>query len=135
MQSQTQFFAILSCNLLYFISECIVSRLDLWFLIDGSGSIGAVNFQACLSFVNQTASTFFIEPNRVRTGLMIYSSSNTTRSYFNQHQSNEEFSKVVLSTRYPAGGMIYSMLSLFLQQLVQLCLPSQHKTHTCLLQK
>ena len=90
----------------WFISECNVSRLDLWFLIDGSGSIGSNNFQTCLRFVNQTATTFNIAPDKVRTGLMIYSSSTTTRSLFNQHQSTQEFSRIVLSTSYPRGKIL-----------------------------
>ena len=86
-----------------FFSECDVSRLDLWYLVDGSGSIGSANFQTCLEFVNLTASAFNIAPDKVRTGLMIYSSSTTVRSLFDQHQSNTEFSNIVLSTPYSPG--------------------------------
>ena len=77
--------------------------MDLWFLIDGSGSIGSSNFQTCLQFVNQTASGFDISSNRVRTGLMVYASSTYTESTFNEHQSNDEFSTAVLTTNYPSG--------------------------------
>ena len=91
----------------FFFVECIVSRMDLWFLIDGSGSIGLNNFETCLRFVNETASNFVIAPDRIRTGLMIYSSSITTRSFFNQHQTNDEFSSTVLSTPYPSGLSIF----------------------------
>ena len=82
---------------------CTASRLDFWFLIDGSGSVGSSNFQKSLEFVNRTASSFSISSDQVRTGLMIYSSSTVTRSLLNQNQSNQEFSNVVLSTPYPSG--------------------------------
>ena len=78
-------------------------KLDLWFLIDGSGSITAPNFLKCLDFVNQTSALFEISPNNVRTGLMIYSKTTIVRSYLNQNQSNSLFSDVVMSTRYPSG--------------------------------
>ena len=83
--------------------ECTVSTMDLWFLIDGSGSVGPENFWKCLQFVNQTAAQFVIHPDRVRTGLMVYSDETYLRSLLNEHQSNEEFSDVVLSTRWVDG--------------------------------
>jgi len=82
--------------------------MDLWFLLDGSGSVRAHNFKTCLKFVDQTASIFDISPDKVRTGLMIYSSGQVIRSYFNEHQSNRAFSQVVRSTKFPSG-MIFLM--------------------------
>ena len=84
-------------------AECIVSTMDLWFLIDGSGSIGSQHFQESLDFVNKTAAVFVIAPDRVRTGLMIYDQAVYVISYLNQHQSNNEFSTAVFSTNYPGG--------------------------------
>ena len=81
--------------------------MDLWFLIDGSGSVGPQNFQESLDFVNQTAAAFVIAPDRIRTGLMIYDGSVYVISYLNQHQSNEEFSTAIFSTSYPAGRLAY----------------------------
>jgi len=87
----------------FFVLECVVSKLDLWFLIDGSGSINKINFETCLEFVNQTASLFVIDSDRVRTGLMIYDGRTYLRSRFDQHQSNQNFSDIVLATTYPSG--------------------------------
>ena len=80
-----------------------MSKLDLWFLIDGSGSITALNFVKCLDFVNQTSALFKISPDNVRTGLMIYDDTTTVQSYLNQDQSNSLFSSMVMSTFYPGG--------------------------------
>ena len=40
---------------------------------------------------------------------MIYDDSTYLRSLFNEHQSNEEFSNVVLSTNYPNGKRFISL--------------------------
>ena len=84
-------------------SECSGLRMDLWYLIDGSDSIGSSNFQTCLRFVNLTASAFTISRNSVRTGLMVYNQSTHTESNFNDHQSNDDFSNAVFSSSYPGG--------------------------------
>ena len=92
------------------LPECTVSTLDIWFLIDGSGSIGETNFRECLNFVDKTAKAFEISSENVRAGLMIYESDTTLRSNLNEHQSNELFSSVVLSTPY-YGGWYYELFS------------------------
>ncbi|XP_076802484.1 uncharacterized protein LOC143446634 [Clavelina lepadiformis] len=85
-------------------NKCTVSKMDLYFLLDGSGSIGSSNFQQSLDFVKQLASEFNISSEQVRTGLTIYSSSNYPISQFDQHQNNSAFSDAVINTNYPRGG-------------------------------
>ncbi|CAK8678126.1 unnamed protein product [Clavelina lepadiformis] len=85
-------------------NRCTVSKMDLYFLLDGSGSIGPSDFQQSLDFVNQLASEFNISSEQVRTGLTIYSSSNYPISQFDQHQNNSAFSDAVTNTNYPGGG-------------------------------
>lgn len=80
-----------------------MQRLDLFFLIDGSGSIGPVNFNTSLYFVEQAASTFTIASDRVRTGLAIYSSLTTIRSHLNEHMTNSAFTNIALQTPYTGG--------------------------------
>ena len=80
-------------------------------MIDGSGSIAPDNFQILLEFVNQTASLFEINPDRIRTGLMIYDETTYLRSLFNEHQSNQDFSKIVMSTRYPRGNLFLIVIN------------------------
>ena len=80
-------------------------------MIDGSGSIEPDNFQTCLEFVNQTASLFEINPDRIRTGLMIYDETTYLRSLFNEHQSNQEFSEIVSSTSYPSGNLFLLIIN------------------------
>ena len=96
-------------------SGCTVSKMDLYFLLDGSGSIGSSNFQQSLDFVNQLASEFNISSEQVRTGLTIYSSSNYPISQFDQHQNNSAFSDAVINTNYPRGEMFeYEVIECYL---------------------
>jgi len=77
--------------------------MDIWFLIDGSGSIGSGNFRTTLQFVASLSAEFPISPNGVRAGFSVYSSLHTFRSHFDEDASNSNFSQVVLSTSYPGG--------------------------------
>ncbi|CAK8678124.1 unnamed protein product [Clavelina lepadiformis] len=103
LNNQTTYFQILVIDF-EAVNRCTVSKMDLYFLLDGSGSIGSSNFQQSLDFVNQLTSEFNISSEQVRTGLTIYSSSNYPISQFDQHQNNSAFSDVVDNTRYPGGG-------------------------------
>lgn len=87
-----------------------MQRLDLFFLIDGSGSIGSSDFDTSLDFVAQAASTFTIASDRVRTGLAIYDHSITFRSFLNRHTSIATFTSVALNSPYPGGkDLCYSV--------------------------
>jgi len=77
--------------------------MDIWFLIDGSGSIDRSNFQTTLKFVSKLSADFSISPSGVRAGFSVYNSSHTFYSRFNEHTSNSSFSQLVLSTPYIGG--------------------------------
>ncbi|XP_076803428.1 uncharacterized protein LOC143447287 isoform X2 [Clavelina lepadiformis] len=85
-------------------NNCTNQETDLWFCIDGSGSIGSTNFQTSKDFVDQVASSFNIDPSEVRTGMSVYSSAVNLVSYFNQHTTNTDFTSAVSSALYPSGG-------------------------------
>jgi len=89
--------------LLLFRAVCQVRKMDIWFLIDESGSIGRRNFETTLRFVADLSAQFSISPNGVRAGFSVYSSSHTFYSHFNEHTSNTGFSQLVLSTSYKSG--------------------------------
>ena len=77
--------------------------MDIWFLIDGSGSIGRSNFETTLQFVANFSAEFPISLSGVGAGFSVYESSNTFYSRFNEHTSNSNFSQLVLSTPYTGG--------------------------------
>ena len=84
---------------------CQMQKMDIWFLIDGSGSIGRGNFETTLQFVVDLASEFPISLNGVRAGFSVYSSSHDFYSFFDEHSSNSSFSNLVLSSPYPGGKL------------------------------
>jgi len=77
--------------------------MDIWFLIDGSGSIGRRKFETTLQFVVDLASEFPISSNGVRAGFSVYSSSHKIHSFFDEHNSNSSFSNLALSSPYTGG--------------------------------
>ena len=91
---------------LLFRAVCHVQKMDIWFLIDESGSIGRRNFETSLQFVADLSAQFSISLNGVRAGFSVYSSSHTFYSRFNEHTSNSDFSQLVLSTPYNNGEWI-----------------------------
>ena len=54
--------------------ECNVAKLDLAFVVDGSGSITQPNFDTSKEFVKEIVKAFEIEPERIRVGFIQYSS-------------------------------------------------------------
>jgi len=90
-------------------SECSVNAMDLWFLIDGSGSVGSGNFQKTLDFVALLSSEFNISSDGVRTGLSVFNNANQIISRFDQHQSKEAFNSTVQTTRYPGGKVLFCL--------------------------
>ena len=63
------------------------TRLDLAFVIDGSGSVGRANFRRCLYFVRRLIASFKIGRGHTRVGVMVYSS--RPRVIFNLRQYND----------------------------------------------
>jgi hypothetical protein len=65
-----------SCHFLRSGKQCS-AKIELMFLVDGSGSIesyGRGNFQRCLNFVKQVASSFVISKTQGRVSVTVFSS-------------------------------------------------------------
>ena len=58
----------------YVVSVLIVcnTRVDLGFLVDGSGSVGRSNFKRVLYFIKQLVNSFRISPRYARVGMVVY---------------------------------------------------------------
>ena len=94
------------CRMFYSIIVCRL-RVDLAFLVDGSGSIenqGKGNFMRVLDFVKTLISFFPISARQTRVGMVLFS----TRPYpifrFNRYYSKTSLIKAVDRVRYPYGG-------------------------------
>ena len=82
-------------------------RLDLVFLIDGSGSIeanGRGNFQRCLNFVKRLVASFAISPRQTRVGIVLFSSRPWLIANFRSYRTKQSVLRAVSRIRYPRGG-------------------------------
>ena len=82
-------------------------RLDLAFLIDGSGSIeasGRGNFRRCLEFVKTMVSSFNVSPQRTRVGVALFSSRTWLILDFQRSRSKASVLQTISRIRYPRGG-------------------------------
>ena len=88
---------------LYFILAC-KTKIDLGFLIDGSGSInyyGAGNFQKCLEFVKSLTKAFVISPTDTRVGAIVFSYRSEVKFNFNQFTTQSAVEAAIDNIKYP----------------------------------
>ena len=82
-------------------------RLDLVFLIDGSGSIeanGRGNFQRCLNFVKRLVASFAVSPRQTRVGIVLFSTRPWLIANFRSYRTTQSVLHAVSRIRYPRGG-------------------------------
>ncbi|CAH1254030.1 COL12A1 [Branchiostoma lanceolatum] len=92
----------------FVVGEALVCQnpLDIIFLIDGSGSVGASNFEKVKQFMQKTINGFGIGPNATQVGVIQYSS--TVRQEFSMgtFQTSEAVSTVIQEIGYMRGGTL-----------------------------
>ena len=82
-------------------------RLDLAFLIDGSGSINAYgrgNFRRCLNFVKRLVASFSISPRKTRVGIILFSTRAWLIANFRRYRNKQSLLRAIGRIRYPRGG-------------------------------
>ena len=93
--------------ILLLLSACR-TRVDLAFIIDGSGSIehyGKGNFRRCLNFVRAIVSKFNINNGQTRIGIVVYSTRPRLILRFNQYRRNKnKILRRISRIRYPRRG-------------------------------
>ena len=83
------------------------ARVDLAFVIDGSGSIeayGKGNFRRCLNFVKAIVSRFNIGNGQTRIGIVLYSSRPRLIFDFRRYRRKSQILNAINRIRYPRGG-------------------------------
>ena len=90
-------------NIVFLFSVC-TAKLDLAFLIDGSGSVGLANFRRCLSFIQNVIRGFRISPRYTRIAAEVYSSSPLRIFAFTRYRNAYQVRRAIGSIRYPRGG-------------------------------
>lgn len=94
---------VYSWSCIFFFPVC-TAKLDLAFLIDGSGSVGSVNFRRCLSFIKNVIRGFRISPRYARVAAEVYSSTPRRIFTFTQSRNAYQVLRAIGSIRYPSGG-------------------------------
>ncbi|XP_076011110.1 collagen alpha-1(XII) chain isoform X2 [Genypterus blacodes] len=85
------------------------AKADLVLLVDGSWSIGRLNFKTIRNFIGRMVSVFDISPNRVQIGLAQYSGDPKTEWHLNQHPTRESLLKAVAELPYKGGNTMTGM--------------------------
>ncbi|EDO50077.1 predicted protein, partial [Nematostella vectensis] len=86
-----------------FLSVC-KARLDLGFLVDGSGSIKAARFKGVKRFIQNVISRFHISPKHTRVGLVLYSNNPYKIFGFNKYTNKNAAMKATGRIPYPRRG-------------------------------
>lgn len=94
----------MSLTKFYFCVAACIAKIDLAFLIDGSGSVGLGNFRRCLSFIQNVIRGFRISPGFTRIAAEVYSSTPRRLFQFTRYRSAYQVLRAVGSIRYPRGG-------------------------------
>ena len=78
--------------------------VDLAFIVDSSGSIGAKNYLKEKHFVKQLARSFGLAPDHSRAALVLYSGTASVKAGFDQYPTLEQFHKIVDDLPYENGS-------------------------------
>ena len=78
--------------------------MDLYFVMDESGSVGFSNFQIMKNFVYSIAESFEIGPDDVQIGVLTYSNSHTFHFVLNTYMIKSQVLSAIQSLSYSGGG-------------------------------
>jgi receptor-type tyrosine-protein phosphatase Q len=91
-------------NQLLAMDECSVSGIDIYFLMDESGSVGASNYGLMKQFVNDTVNEFDIGPDDTQVGVISYSSSAVGQFYLNTYHEKSSLLTAINYLPYSGGN-------------------------------
>ncbi|KAL7379726.1 hypothetical protein ABVT39_004851 [Epinephelus coioides] len=93
----------------YVVSEVrckTTAQADIVLLVDGSWSIGRLNFKTIRAFIARMVGVFDIGPERVQIGLAQYSGDPKTEWHLDAHQTRESLLDAVASLPYKGGNTL-----------------------------
>uniref|UniRef100_A0A3Q3JN84 Collagen, type XII, alpha 1b n=1 Tax=Monopterus albus TaxID=43700 RepID=A0A3Q3JN84_MONAL len=86
-------------------TECkTTAKADIVLLVDGSWSIGRVNFRTIRNFISRMISVFDIGPDKVQIGLTQYSGDPKTEWHLNTHSTKASLLNAVNQLPYKGGN-------------------------------
>ncbi|XP_061097668.1 collagen alpha-1(XII) chain-like [Conger conger] len=92
------------------------AKADIILLVDGSSSIGRLNFQTIRAFIGHMVGVFNIGPNLVQIGLAQYSGDPKTEWHLNAYKTRKELLDAVANLPYKGGN---TMTGLALNYILQ----------------
>uniref|UniRef100_A0A4W3GB65 Collagen type VI alpha 6 chain n=1 Tax=Callorhinchus milii TaxID=7868 RepID=A0A4W3GB65_CALMI len=96
----------------HLFSGCIeTEEADIFFLIDGSGSIQPDNFQDMKMFMKEVAKTFRIGANKVRFGAVVYGTTPVVQFQLNQYKTKSDVREAIYGMQRE-GGSTFTALAL-----------------------
>ncbi|XP_051951417.1 collagen alpha-1(XII) chain-like isoform X2 [Xyrauchen texanus] len=91
-------------------AQCKTSaKADIVLLVDGSWSIGRLNFKTIRAFISRMVGFFDISPDRVQIGLAQYSGDPKTEWHLNAHSTRESLLEAVSNLPYKGGNTMTGM--------------------------
>ena len=99
-------YSVLAYTFPFFLLVCR-ARLDLAFLLDGSGSVersGRGNFRRCLNFVKRLVASFTVSSRYTRVGVVLFSSRTWLIFNFKRYRNKRQIYRAIDGIRYPRGG-------------------------------
>ncbi|XP_049446985.1 collagen alpha-1(XII) chain isoform X1 [Epinephelus fuscoguttatus] len=85
------------------------AKADIVLLVDGSWSIGRINFKTIRSFIARMVSVFEISPERVQIGLAQYSGDPKTEWHLNAHPTKASLLDAIANLPYKGGNTMTGM--------------------------
>ncbi|KAK3562956.1 hypothetical protein QTP86_011711 [Hemibagrus guttatus] len=92
------------------------AQADIVLLVDGSWSIGRLNFKTIRAFISRMVGVFDIGPDRVQIGLAQYSGDPKTEWHLNAHRTRDSLLEAVANLPYKGGN---TMTGLALNYILQ----------------
>nr|XP_020464293.1 collagen alpha-1(XII) chain-like [Monopterus albus] len=85
------------------------AQADIVLLVDGSWSIGRLNFKTIRAFITQMVGVFDIGPERVQIGLAQYSGDPKTEWHLHTHRTRKSLLEAVAGLPYKGGNTLTGM--------------------------
>ncbi|XP_036840756.1 collagen alpha-1(XII) chain isoform X8 [Oncorhynchus mykiss] len=85
------------------------AKADIILLVDGSWSIGRLNFKTIRAFIARIVGVFDISPERVMIGMVQYSGDPKTEWHLNAHPTRDGLLKAVADLPYKGGNTMTGM--------------------------
>ncbi|KAM3861132.1 collagen alpha-1(XII) chain-like [Diretmus argenteus] len=85
------------------------AKADMVLLVDGSWSIGRLNFKTIRAFIGRMVGVFDIGPERVQIGLAQYSGDPKTEWHLNAHPTRDSLLEAVSNLPYKGGNTMTGM--------------------------